>query len=98
MRGNRWNQQLPVNILRRGPIKYFRISYNQHKNFYNFFVEQIVDDFLNSVYAGFEPNGQYKIQGYAEIIDQQQGEFAVAESTRVWLTNTYRAKHFNDCV
>ena len=35
MGGNRGNQQLPVNILKRGPIKYFTISYNQHKNFYN---------------------------------------------------------------
>ena len=56
MGGNRGNHQFPVNILRRDPIKYFTISYNQHKNFYNFFEEQIVDDFLNSVYARFEPN------------------------------------------
>ena len=98
MGGNRGNQHLPVNILKRGPIKYFTISYNQHENFYNFFEEQIVDDFLNSVYERFEPNDQYKIQGYAEIINQQQGEFIVAESTCVWLTNTYTAKHFNDYV
>ena len=98
MGGNRGNQQLPVNILKRGPIKYFTISYNQHKNFYNFFEEQIVDEFLNSVYERFEPNDQYKIQGYAEIINQQQGEFIIAESTRVWHTNTYTAKHFNDYV
>ena len=98
MGGNRGNQQFSVNILRRGPIKYFTISSNQLKNFYNFFEEQIVDDFLNSVYARFEPNDQYKIQGYAEIINQQHGEFIVAESTRVWLANTYTAKHFNDYV
>ena len=88
---NMRNQQLPINILRRGTIKYFSINYNQHKNFYNFFQEQIVDDFLNSVYTRFDTNDQYKIQDYAETINQQQGEFIIAESTRVWLTNTYTA-------
>lgn len=88
---NMRNQQLPINILRRGTIKYFSINYNQHKNFYNFFQEQIVDDFLNSVYTRFDTNDQYKIQEYAETINQQQGEFIIAESTRVWLTNTYTA-------
>ena len=39
-----------------------------------------------------------KTQGYAEIINQQQGKFIIAESTRVWLTNTYTARHFNDYV
>ena len=53
---NMRNQQLPINILRRGAIKYFSINYNQHKNFYNFFQEQIVDDFLNSVYTRFDTN------------------------------------------
>ena len=38
----------------------------------------------------------YKTQGYAEIINQQQGGLIVAESTCIWLTNTYTAKHFND--
>ena len=44
MGGNRRNQQLPINILKRGSIKYFSINYNQHRNFYNFFQEQIADD------------------------------------------------------
>ena len=39
-----------------------------------------------------------QIQRYTEIIHQQQGEFIVVKSTRVWLTNTYTAKHFNDYV
>ena len=69
--GNRRNQQLPINILKRGPIKYFSINYNQHKNFYNFFQEQIADDFLDSVYRRFVSSDTgYKLQGYAEIINQ----------------------------
>ena len=34
-----------VFVLRRGPVKYFSINYNQHKNFYDFFQESVVDDF-----------------------------------------------------
>ena len=97
MGGNGGNQ-LPINILRRGAIKYFSINYNQHKNFYNFFQEKIVDDFLNSVYTRFNPDDEYKIQGYAEIVNQQQGEFTVAETARVLLTNTFTATHFNEYV
>ena len=98
MGGIRGNGQLPINILKRGPITYYTISYDQHKNYYDFFNEQIVDNFLSSVYNKFNPDKDCKIQGYAEIINQQQGEFIVAESTRVWLTNTFTAKHFNEYV
>lgn len=89
---------MPVSILRKGSIKYFSINNDQHKNFYNVFEEQIVDDFLNSVYGIFNPNEQYKIEGYAEIINQQLGEFIVAESNRVWLTNTLTDKYFSEYV
>ena len=79
MGGNRGNGQLPLNILRRGPITYYTISYQEHKNFYDFFIE--IEDFLNSVYSMFNPDRDYKIQGYAEIINQQQGEYIIAENT-----------------
>ena len=38
------------------------------------------------------------MQRYAEIVNQQQTEYIIAEITTVWLTNTYTAKHFNDYV
>ena len=94
----RMNQQLPINVLRQGPVKYFSINYTQHKNFYDFSQEGIVDNFLEAVYNRFIPDDEYKIQGYAEIINQQQGESIVSENTRVWLTNVYTAKHFNPYV
>ena len=55
-------------------------------------------DFLSSIYNRFNPDGEHAIQRYAEIINQQQGEFIIAESTSVWLTNTYTAKYFNGYV
>ena len=60
--GNRGNSQLPINILRRDPTKYSTISYDQLKNIYNFFEEHIMVDFLDSAYARFDPDDQYKIQ------------------------------------
>ena len=98
MGGLRGNGQLPINILKRGPITYYTISYDQHKNHFEFFNEQIVDNFLSSVCNKFNPNKDCKVQGYTEIINQQQGEFIVAESTRVWLTNTFTATHFHEYV
>ena len=37
MGGNRRNEQLPINILQRGPLKYFSLDYNQQNKFYDFF-------------------------------------------------------------
>ena len=49
------NNGLLINILRRGPITYYFISFDKHKNFYDFFSVNVVDEFLNSVYAAYRP-------------------------------------------
>ena len=36
------NQQLPLNILRRGPITYYSINFWQHQDFYDFYDKKIV--------------------------------------------------------
>ena len=69
--GSRMNRQLPINILRGDPINYYSINFHQHKHFYDFYQEAVVDDFLNSVYERFLSDGEYKIQGYVEIIISQ---------------------------
>ena len=71
--GGEINQQLPVNILRRGPITYYSINYQQHKNLYDFFDEKIVEVFFNSVRNFFVTDGrdEFKMQGYAEIKNYQ---------------------------
>ena len=96
--GGRRNQQLPVNILRRGSIFYYSINLHQRKHFYDFHDEKIVDDFLNSVYESFASANNYKIQGYAEIINYQQTELVNLENTRVQLTNLYKGCYFNPCI
>ena len=54
------NQQLPVSVVKRGPVIYFSINYNYHKNFYDFFQEDVDDDFLQVVYNRFNPGDEYK--------------------------------------
>ena len=94
--GSRMNQQLPVNVVEHGQITYYSINFDQHETFYNFSEKNIVDDFFDSVYAQFVPVGQVSIQGYAEIINQQQG--GILYNKRVWLTDVCRAKFFNSYV
>ena len=84
-------------VLNRGPITHYSINFSQHKNFYDFFNSGIVDAFLYSVYEICRPFKQNKIQGYAEIVNQQRGEI-ILEDKRVWLTNSFNSKHFNDFV
>ena len=84
---------LPINILKRESITYFLINYIQHKNFYDFFTSDIVDDFLQSVYEVYHPQ-ENKIQAFFEIINQQRGE-VILEDNRAWLTNSFKTKHFN---
>ena len=99
MGGNRGprTSALPINVLKRGPITYYSINFNQHKKFYNFFSSGIVDAFLESVYEIYRPTKENKFQGYAEIVNQQRGEI-ISKDKRVWLTNSFNSKHFNDFV
>ena len=86
--------QLPVNVIKLGPITQYRINFDQHEKFYDFFDGSIVIEFLRTVYERFVPDGeQYKIMGYAEIINYQPSEVD-SKSTRRWLTNLYTASHF----
>ena len=86
---------LPLNVLKRGRITYYSINFEQHKNFYDFFNSSMVDVFLDSIYEIFRPNTEKKFQGYAEIVNQQRVEI-ILQDKRVWLTNSFNSKHFND--
>ena len=72
----------------------YSISFNQHKNFYDFFSSGVVV-FLDSVYETYRPIKENKIQGYAEIVNQQRGE-TILEDKWVWLTIFFNLTHFND--
>ena len=76
--GRQDTDQLPMNIIRLGPITQYRINFDQHKKCHDFFDESIVNEFLTNVYGRFVPDGeQYKIMGYAEIINYQPSEVEI---------------------
>ena len=56
-----------------------------------------MDAFLESVYEIYPPTKENKFQGYSEIINQQRKKI-ILEDKRVWLTNSFNSKHFNDFV
>ena len=59
---SRMNQQLSVNILRRGSIMYYTINFQQRKKFYDFYQKSVVDDFLNFVYKRFASGANIKFR------------------------------------
>ena len=93
--GGSRSQPLPINVLKRGPVIYTSINFNQHKEFYNFYEEKIADTFLNSVYERFVPDKNFMIQRYVELINYKQTEIVNLENTRVWQTNVFKGCHFN---
>ena len=90
---------LPLNISKRGQITYYSVNFDQHKDYYDFHSTDMVDIFLDVVYHAFESqNLACKLQGYFEIINQERGpEFNLTDK-RVWLTNVYHFKYFNQFV
>ena len=78
--GNR-RSTLPINILKHGVFTYCTINFNQHKNFYDFFTSDIVDDFLQSVYEVYQLQ-ENKTEAFFEIINQQRGELITLEDNR----------------
>ena len=90
--------ELPLNVLRRAQIVYYSVNFDQHKNYYDFFSTDMIDVLLDSVYNAFKPeqNLLYKFQWYFETINQQREPERTGK--RVWLTNVFRFRHFNQFV
>ena len=95
--GNRGTGTLLINVLKREPITYYSINFDQHQNVYDFSTSGVVDAFLESVYETYYPTKENKFEGYAEIANQQRGEI-ILENKRAWLTNSFNSNHFNDFV
>lgn len=92
----------PLNILKRGPITYYSINFDQHSNFYNFFdARKIVVDFLNSAKSKFVVTDNVEVQGSVSLVNYQLAESDVIielEDQRIWLTNVYSCVFLNDFI
>ena len=64
---------------------------------WRFYKEKIIDRFFNSVRELFVSVGkELKMQGYFELKNYQQTEPVELENTRVWLTNVFVGRYFNE--
>ena len=79
---------------------YYSINFYQHKIFYDFIDEKIVDRYFNSVQGSFESvrGKEFKMQVYFELKNYQQTETIELENTRVWLTNMLVGRYFNESI
>lgn len=82
--GGAMNQRLSRNVLRRRRTTYYSIIFQQDRNFCDFYDEEIVDSFFNSIkkFIVSDGNDEFKMEGYAEIINFQQTEIAELEILR----------------
>ena len=51
--GGSMNQQLQVNILRKGPVIYYSINFQQHIDFHNFYDEKISQTWISQSIGTF---------------------------------------------
>ena len=65
---NRGTSTLPINVLKRGPITYYSINFDQHQNFYDFFSSGVVDVFLVSVYETYRPLKKISFKGTLKLL------------------------------
>ena len=79
---------------------YYSINFYQHKIFYDFFDDKIVDRFFNSVQGSFESvrGKEFNMQGYFELKHYHQTKIIELENTRVWLTNVFVGRYFNEFI
>lgn len=84
--GGSRNQQLPPNVLSRGPITSYLINFQEHKDFYHFYDKKIVDSFFfDCIHEHFVSGGNLKMQGYVELKNYQQTDTVELENTRFGL-------------
>ena len=89
--------RLALNILKRRVITYYSLNYSQHKNCYDFF-DETVRDFLATFERCFVPTKKAMDQGYMELVNYQPTKIIELESKRVWLTDVFTCKFFNQYV
>ena len=79
---------------------YYSINFYQHKIFYDFFDDKIVDRFFNSVQGSFESvrGKEFKMQGNFELKNHQETETIELENARVWLTNVFVGRFINEFI
>ena len=87
-------EEKPIKVIKNGDITTYQISFEEHKNEYNFYIK---------VASIFKPTSecQFKVDFAIENIqDAPSGVANTADikTLRYWSTNVYRAVYFNEFV
>ena len=94
-------EEKPIDVIVKGDITIYQISYKEHSENYDFFdPEKIVDE---NVKNHFEPSDQVYFKGDFAIENIQDAPVGVSntagiKSLRYWSTNVYKAIYLNDYV
>ena len=97
-------EEKPVKIINNGELIIYQISYNEHKQYYDFYdAERIVDELLFHVKNLLKPSIPCQFKADIAIENKQDAcegieNTADIKSLRYWTTNVYRAVYFNSFV
>ena len=72
----------------------------QNKKLYNFYTEEIVDSFFDSIKKLIvsAKNGKFKMQEHTQIISVEPTEIVELENLRAWVKKVYFDRYFNNVV
>ena len=96
-------EEKPIKIIKNGDITY-QISFEEHKNKYNFYnAQKVVDELLFKVASIFKPSSECHFKAdfaNEDIQDAPAGLVNTADikTLRYWSTNVYRAVYFIEFV
>ena len=97
-------EEKPIDVISKGDITIYQISYKEHAEGYDFFDrEKIVDEFLFNVKNLFEPSDCVYFKADFAIENIQDAPAGIPntadiKSLRYWSTNVYKAIYLNDYV
>ena len=97
-------EEKPIKVIKNGDITTYQISFEEHKNEYNFYnAQKIADELLFKVASIFKPNSECQFKADFAIENIQDAPSGVANTAdiktlRYWSTNVYRAVYFNEFV
>ena len=97
-------EEKPIKVIKNGEITTYQISFEEHKNEYNFYnAQKIVDELLFKVASIFKPSSECQFKADFAIENIQDAPSGVANTAdiktlRYWSTNVYRAVYLNEFV
>ena len=97
-------EEKPIKIIKNGDITTYQISFEEHKNEYDFYnAQKVVEKLLFKVAVIFKPASECQFKADFAIENIQDAPSGIdntadIKTLRYWSTNVYRAVYFNEFV